>query len=242
MSTNTTPAVASVSALTIDQFQSVLPKGVKFKVEQKFIDDVNAAITDEEVREHFRENMITYTSVLTEGRYRLDQYVNAVKYVSFKMLGGSNLIAYQRAFPDKYNDWIKAGKSGNEIASYVSAYHKSKLVMGIFGQAAIPTHILNAGVFQQAINIQAEIMSDPDVNARDRTAAANSLLTHLKAPEVKKIEMDVTTTQDESAILSLRNAVQDLAQQQQLSLTNGTASAKELAHSSLIQQEKVINP
>lgn len=229
------------SDITVQNFQTLLPKGTRFNVDQTFVDDLNNMIQDEEVREHFRDNLITYTTVLKDGRYRLDQYVKAIRYVSYKMLGSTNVVAYQRAFTDKFQDWLTQGKQQNEIASYVSAYHKSKLVMAIFEQAIIPVHVLNAGHFQQAINIQVEIMGDEDVSPKVRSDAANSLLTHLKAPETKKIELDIGVG-SVSAIDELRQATKQFVEQQSAALINGSTNAKQLAHSSIIPHEVVVNP
>lgn len=52
----------------------------------------------------------------------------------------------------------KSGVSEKDQSSYISAYHKSKLVNLIFEQTLIPIHILNAPLLQQAINVQAELM------------------------------------------------------------------------------------
>lgn len=227
--------------LTVQTFSSLLPKNVKFNVDQAFIDEVNGLIDDETVRDTFLENMITYTSVLTEGRFTMQQYTNAIKYVSHKMFSKTNNTAYQATFPDKYNDWLVNDVPPAHISAYVSAYHNSKLVMAILAQAVIPTHLLNAGVFQDAINVQARIMNDEDVSAKVRSDAANSLLTHLKAPETKKIELDVAVSTT-SAIDELRAATEQLVEQQVKALDSGATTAEQLAHSSIINQEKVINP
>jgi len=65
-----------------------------------------------------------------------------------------------------------------------------------------------------------------------RSDAANSLLTHLKAPEVKKIELDVGIKQDKT-IEELRATTLDLVKQQREMLSGGTANAKQIAHSKL---------
>ena len=88
---------------------------------------------------------------------------------------------------------MKDSVNEKDIASYITAYNKSKLVNLIFAQAQIPTYILNAPLFQQAINVQAALM----MNAKSemvRFQAANSLLTHLKAPETTKVELDIGIT------------------------------------------------
>ena len=58
----------------------------------------------------------------------------------------------------------------------------------------VPTWILNQDVFQSAINTQYELMMDEEVSPKVRSDAANSLLTHLKKPEVAtkaEIKIDI---------------------------------------------------
>lgn len=224
--------------LTKKEFEMALPKQLKLKVDQTFLDNVNNVIQDEDVREAFLDNMITYSSVLKEGRFRLDQYVNAIRYVSFKMYGDTNLGAYIKTFPDKYQKWVDEGKPDNHINAYVTAFKNSKLVMSILEQAMIPTHLLNAHHFQNAINVQAQIMSDEDVSPKVRSDAANSLLTHLKAPETKKIELDIGH-KPSSAIEELQDTMSKLAQQQKSILEGGGMNAQQLAHSRIIEGEKL---
>jgi hypothetical protein len=127
---------------------------------------------------------------LQQGKFKLANYISAVRYVSFKVMGLSNKAAYIKAFPDKYQKFLQDGVSEKDIASYTSAYNKSKLVNLIFAQAQIPTYILNAPLFQKAINVQADLM----MNARSemvRFSAANSLLAHLKPPETTQVELNI---------------------------------------------------
>ena len=154
---------------------------------------INSSLKNEEAMEIYKENLLSFTSVLQQGKFKLSSYVNAVRYVGFKIMGSSNKDAYIRTFPDKYQKFLKDSVNEKDIASYITAYNKSKLVNLIFAQAQIPTYILNAPLFQQAINVQATLM----MNAKSemvRFQAANSLLTHLKAPETTKVELDIGIT------------------------------------------------
>ena len=176
--------------LTVDQFKLALPSHMSSCVNQELIDTVNSALKDPEAMEIYKENLLSFTSVLQQGKFKLSGYVNAVRYVGFKVMGASNKDAYVKTFPDKYQRFLTEGVSEKDIASYITAYNKSKLVNLIFAQAQIPTHILNAPIFQRAINVQADLM----INAKSemvRFNAANSLLTHLKPPEVAKVELDI---------------------------------------------------
>lgn len=224
--------------LTKEQFLRVLPK--KCTVTDEIINDINGLLTDPQLRENFRDNLLSYTSVMGDGRYKLQSYVNAVKYVSYKLLGSSNIEAYCKTFPDRYQRMVNEGMDNRQISSFSAAYNKTELVNKILEQTLVPTHILNADLYQKAINVQASLMINEDISPKVRSDAANSLLTHLKMPETSKIELDVNVKQDES-ISDLRNATLELVKQQRLMLESGAMNAKEVAETNLIINGEVTN-
>jgi hypothetical protein len=184
-----------MNALTLDQFKQVLPEKMKKSVNQALLDQINSTLEHPETLAILRENLLSYTHVMRDGRFKISSYISAVKYCSFKFMGDTNRNAYIRTFPDKYNQFIADGVPEKDIASYYTAYNKSKLVMMIMEQAMIPTHVLNNHMFQDALNIQFQIASDPDVSPKVRSDAANSLIVNLKPPEHRKIEIDVGVNQ-----------------------------------------------
>lgn len=222
--------------LTEAQFLAALPKQCRKSVTQEVMDNINSLLSDPFMAEAYKDNILSYTSVMQEGKFKIDGYISAVKYISFKLLGSTNISAYCKAFPDKYQQFLDNGVNDKDIASYVSAYNKSKLVNLIFEQTLVPTHVLNADLFQKALNVQAALMMDDDVSPKVRSDAANSLLTHLKRPEVTKFEIDVSH-KESSAISDLRETTAALARQQQLSIQNGTSTALQMAHSQILTGE-----
>lgn len=56
-------------------------------------------------------------------------------------------------------------------------------------------------------------MTDPDINSRDRTAAANSLLTHLKKPEVHKSELKIDIAVNDG-MAAMEKSLRELSQRQ----------------------------
>ena len=180
-----------VAALTIEQFKEALPDGMQKNVNHLVMMQINNTLENPEEWDAYKENLLSYTSVLRMGKFKMEQYVNAVRYVGFKVMEYTNKDAYRKTFPEKYANFKATGVSDKDISSYTAAYNKSKLVCLIFGQTLIPTHILNAPMFQKAINVQAGIMMDETVSPKVRSDAANSLMTHLKAPEVRKVELDI---------------------------------------------------
>ena len=218
--------------LTLDQFKLALPDKVKKSINQELIDQINNTLSDPEMFEQYRDNLISYTKVMADGKFKVTQYIDAVRYVSFKLMGCTNIEAYTKTFPDKYQRFVQQGVSAKDIASYVTAYNKSKLVNLIFEQTLIPTHVLNQDLYQRALNVQADLM----INAKSekvRCDAANSLLTQLKAPEVKKVELDIGVKED-SSIAALRATTLELARQQRLMMESGAMNAQEIAHGKLV--------
>jgi hypothetical protein len=211
--------------LTLEQFRDVLPKQVRGAISDELIDSVNLAIANSELRENFRDNLLSYTSVMKDGKFKIESYINAVKYVSLKLLGSSNVDAYLKTFPDKHQWFIAQNTSSKDISAYVAAYNKTKLVNLIFAQTLVPFHVLNADLYQKALNIQVALMTDEDVSP-------NSVLTHLKPPEVTKIELDVKD--DNSMLAGLRQTMLELAAMQHKNIELGISSAKDVAHSNLI--------
>lgn len=228
--------IMSSNQLTVDEFKSALPKQMKTTINQNLIDQINNSISDPTHMAEYRDQVISYTAVLKEGKFKIEQYLEAVMYVSYKIMGHTNLEAFSKTFPGRYKNYLSSGTSSKDIASYVSSYNKNKLVNLVFERTLIPTHVLNADVFQKAINVQASLMTDSSVSAKVRSDAANSLMTHLKAPETKKVELDIGVKED-TTINELHDVISVLAAKQKQSIELGLSNAKEVAHSVVIEAE-----
>ena len=225
-------------AVTQEELKKALPPSLRKGVNQTLIDQLHKTINDPEALANYTENIISYASVLREGKFKLISYLNAVRYVSFKLMGLLNQDAYVKTFPDKYQLWLAKPVSSKDIASYISAYNKGKLVQLIFEQTMIPVHVLNAPMYQQALNVQADLM----VNARSekvRSDAANSILTQLKPPETKKIELDIGLKED-SSIDALRASTMELVEQQKRLIAGGVP-AQQIAHTPLIIEAEIVD-
>lgn len=221
--------------LTIEQFREALPDKLKKSVHQDLIDQINKTLSEPELYENYRDNLISYTRVMADGKFKIANYIEAVKYVSHKLLGATNIDAYSKTFPDKMVRFAAQGVSSKDIASYVTAYNKSKLVNLIMEQTLVPMWVLNQDLYQKALNVQAELMMTAN-SEKVRSDAANSLLTHLKQPEVQKVELNVGMKEDNS-IAALREATLALVAQQKQALQAGMVNAQEVAHSRIIDVE-----
>lgn len=225
-----TPAAATQVTpvtLTIDQFKTVLPEKMRKSVSPEVLNTLNNMLSDPDMHESYRDNLIGYTSVMNDGKFKLESYVYAVKYVSFKLMGCTNIDAYSKTFPNKISRWAAQGVANKDIASYVTAYNKSKLVNLILEQTLIPTHVLNADIYQKAINVQVELMTSAQ-SEKVRQEAANSLLTHLKAPEKTKLQIDVNHNNADS-IAALRQNVEALRDMQMDLLKAGVMTPQQVA-------------
>ena len=220
-----------MTALTVEQFRQALPDKVKKSVNQELIDQINKTLGDPEMYEAYRDNLMSYTKVMADGRFKVSGYIDAVKYVSHKLMGCSNIDAYTKTFPDKYQRFVSQGVVAKDIASYVTAYNKSKLVNLIFEQTMIPSYVLNQDLYQRALNVQADLMVNSGSD-KVRCDAANSLLTHLKMPEVTKVELDIGIKED-STIAALRATTLELSRQQRLMMEAGAMTAQQVAHSKI---------
>ena len=222
----------STEQLTVDQFRQALPSTLQNRVTVDVMKGINTILADPKIREQFRENLLSYTNVLQAGRFKINNYVDAVKYVSFKLLGNTNRESWGKTFPNRLQTLIIEGCDEKAISSHVAAYNKNMLVNKIWEQTLIPSYVLNADIFQKAINTQAELMITAN-SEKVRTDAANSLLNHLKQPEVAKIQLDMTVTEDKS-IQELRETTLELAAMQRKMIESKIMSAKEVAHSKII--------
>ena len=223
--------------ISIEQLKQAVPKSLKSAVTDSLVAVVNQFGSDPAFAEHYRNSLVTYAHVLQTGKYRMEDYLNAVRYVSFKLMGQTNKDAYINTFPDKYNYFLKNGKSDKAISSFVNAYSNNKLVNTILEQAMVPAHVMYQDLFGKALMVQAELMQTA-VSEKVRSDAANSILSHLKQPEKSKIELEIK--HDEGGVIEqLREATQKLNAQQRLAIQSGQITAEGIAHSRIIEGEKL---
>jgi len=223
-------------ALTIDEFKRAMPVGMQKSVNPLLVMQVNNILSSEEECEMFKENLLSYTHVLQTGKFKMSGYINAIKYVGFKNMNLTNKVAYEKTFPEKIAKWALQGVTSKTIASYVHAYNKSKLVMLIFEQSMIPVHILNQPAFQQALNVQIGIMLNPDASFKVQSDAANSVMTQVKPPETKRVELDIGMPAN--SIIDDYKKVMSLMVEKQLELIGAGGDVKAIANASIKPEDK----
>ena len=228
---DTETAIETTDHLTKEMLVGAVPDK---RFRKHITDDVVAIINsepDSELRRVFRDNALSYSAVLSTGKHSLATYINAIKFVSLRLMGDKASTAYSKVFPDRYQNLIEKGASASYIASFADNYSKTSIITKIMERTMVPTHILNAGVYQEAINTQADLMRTAK-SELVRQKAAESLINNLAAPTAAKVEIDIGYSHD--VIDELRTTTRALAQQQLKMIVNGQSSAKEIAQSEII--------
>lgn len=217
--------------LTREQIEKSLPVALRSAATQSLTDMVNNAVSDPILAEQIRDNFLSYTKVLQEGRFKIEDYLNAVTYVSFKLMNYSNKDAYCRTFPQRHAQLLAKGTSDKDLSAYVAAYARGKLVNLILEQTLIPVWVTNHAVYQEAINTQADLMRTAQ-SEMVRTTAANSILTHLAKPKEAAALVQVNVNES-SGMNELKDTLLKLAEQQQQLIQAGV-STKSIAAQDII--------
>lgn len=217
--------------ITREQMALAVPANLKNAITQELCDLLNNIVQDPLIAQQVRDNFISYTGVLKDGKYRTEDYIHAVTYVSFKLMGDSNQEAWSKTHPGRHQALIQKGASQKEISAHVAAYNKGKLVNAVLEQSLVPTHVLNASLHQEAINHLAYLM----INAQSEKVQSDSaigLIAALKKPETKA-EIAVTI-EDNSGMNEMKRALEDMAARQQQLIQDG-AGIKTITASKIIE-------
>ena len=206
--------------MTEQEFKRCLPAALKGSMDDSVREQFNKCLEDPYTRDIMGQNLIGYTSVLQQGKFKLSSYISAVRYCTYKSMGDTNIMAYKKTFPERFTEFEDKDLPMNQINSYVTAYNKSKLVSLVYQALAIPTSILNQDVFQEAINVQRSLMLDPKVSPMVRCQSAKALMDCLKPEEVKQMELSVSVKESDT-VEELRKTTNELAKAQLKALQNG---------------------
>lgn len=217
--------------IPLEAVKKQLPKWHRSMITQEFLDKIEDSVRDKEIAESFKEGFISYIKVLSTGKYKLEDYISAVKYISYKLLGYSNVDAYASVFPERFQRLKDEGQE--RISSYVSAYNSNKLVCLIYEQTMVPTYVLNAPLHQEALNELAKMIKDPSVRGMTKVKACEAILQYTKAPEVVKGEITIGIDQQDT-ISELREITEKLAETHKALLMRNIKSLQEVAESKII--------
>ena len=221
--------------LALEAVKKLVPKNQRTMITQEFLDKIEASVQDSLIAEQFKENFITYLNVLSKGKYKMEDYISAIKYVSYKLLGYTNIDAYAATFPERYNRLKQEGQQ--KIDAFVAMYNKGKLVMQIYEQTIVPTYVLNAPLHQEALNELAKMIKDPCVKGMTKVKACEAILQYTKQPDVVKGELSIDIGQQDT-IAELREVTEQLADTFKKSLAHKVKSLKEISEANIIDISK----
>lgn len=208
--------------MTLEELKEALPPTLRSSASQELLSRVNASFTDPEATEIYKEGLIDYIGVLQSGKYKASSYIDAVRYVTFKMFNYTNQDAWAKTFPDKYQDLILRGTSSQTISAYVSAYHNGKLVTTLLEQSLTPFWIVNQAARQKALNRQVDLMLNAE-SEYVQTQAADSVLRHTEKPKEAGPLINFDMRED-SGMTELKSLLNSLATKQIEAIQSGVST------------------
>jgi len=225
--------------IDLETLKTLVPRSVYSNINQNIVDTINNVSTDIDYAREYRRNIITFIQVLKEGKYSFEEYINAVKYCTYKILGDKNIEAYSKAFPDRYQEMIKKGLNREDIHSRVGSYNKGKLVCSIMEKMIIPVEILYRDFFDDAAVKLHELM----YTARSEMVqyqSAKSIIENFK-PTKEKIEIDMTIKESEDVSKKYDQALEFAAKKMQQMISKGM-NVKDVTNIKLTKKEELEEP
>lgn len=204
----------------------------------ELIDVINKISKDPKLGEGYREAFVSFSSVLSDGKYKMHSYIDAVKFVSFRLMDMGVVESYKRTFPVKVAGWKAALWEDKDINSQASRYNKNPLVQKILEQSQVPDHILYMDMNRSALNA----LLNEGLTAKSDTARVTALIGVIQAtkqPEISKHQVQVEVNNNVDGIEDLRKAATELAELQQKAISDGVVSAQDVAVSGILEAEVV---
>lgn len=224
--TATTIPAPIFNEFTVESVSEIIPSGV---ITDDLVNRMNSLANSEELSESFRDNLVSFTSVLTKGSFTPAQYVSAVEFVSYRLMGHNIRPAWEKTFPDRYAELLSKGTASKAIHSHASAYNKTKLVNLVMEQSLIPSYIINNHYFQEALEVQVKLMKDEDVSPKVRSDAAGKVLEYTSMPDSMMGNKEEVSEKGLDIIAALAKSVNALAEGKRGAIIDGDATARDVA-------------
>lgn len=227
----------NTNTLTIEDVKRAVPAKLKVAINQDIVDKINNVSKDPELAKSIQDNFITYSLVLREGKYKVEDYLNAVTFCTYKVMGMSNVDAYIKTFPTRHQMLLARGATDKDISSFVANYFRNKMVQSILEKTIIPFHILNQDARQEALNVQVQLMMTAK-SEMVRMKAADSVLAHTEAPTATGPLLNVNIGKS-SAMEDLERTITDLARIQKQAIEDNLVSTRDIAEQKIVEAEIV---
>jgi len=133
-------------------------KTLSSDAKQLLVDRINSIIDTDENGEFFEQSLLDYSSLIKNTRYTVEQYINAIRYCSLKMIM-PKYKAWGRVFPTRLATLEQKAKDNNwckqdfvkTAGSYATTYERNPLTVSVDSEMMIPTHLLYAGYRNKAV-------------------------------------------------------------------------------------------
>lgn len=209
---------------TKESLSTLVPTGM---VDDKLVTKVNSLVQDDDLKDHFKDNLVSFASILAKGQFTPDQYVSAVTYVTHRLMNTTKSKSWQLTFPHRYAELLSKGKSAKDVSAHVSAYDKTKLVTLITEQTLVQSYIVNSPYHQEMIEFGVKVVRDDKQYMKDRLVAMESVLRYTQAPESIISNKEEISDKSIDIIQQLANATNQLAKAHSVAIENG-ASPKQI--------------
>ncbi len=218
-----------------------VPVARRNAITPEYIEKLMKVSDDETIRENIIDNYITYASILRDGKYHVDKYMQGITFVSFLCWKHTRREAFEKTFPDLYREWIARNLTTKDINTRISSYANSKLVTSLLEQVQTPAWLLHAPVYHEAVAVQADLMKNGK-SEMVRMQAANSVLTHMKKPDnLVAVELQGVESSGKSEIEMLRELLIENAEAQKELIRGGQTTAANIAKNKFHPDEVVVD-
>ena len=183
--------------MTLEELKVLMPKKKQKFMNQELVDMINDAETRNDFEGEFEKKVISYSSILTQGRYKTSDYIKAVEFVTHYLNGDEQAEAYVKTFPETVKRRIMEGKSSYATGA-PSMYFQGKLVQAIMAQAQLGIRLRHYNKIDKAVEVLFDLAVSKSSTDRIKMESADKLLNHLKEPEESKVEIEIGVKKDES--------------------------------------------
>ena len=232
--------------------QGLVRKQWRSYIDDEFVDRLNNLGGDSKVLSKiYKDNFFSWLKAVSGDdwdcrKYGIEDYVNAVKFVSLRLLGNTILDSYKEVFPDRvmlvekeYEEDGDSSKLKERLNWLASAYSKGKLVVKILQLTLVPSYIINAPLYDEALQKLADMIRNDEVRGMAKVKACEAILEATKQPEVIEQNVNVNVGGGiirNEAMDELREVTEKLATTLKMEMEKGKHKLQEVADIELVKK------
>lgn len=220
-----------VDIVTKEQLLQAFPEKSK-TITDELVNVINQAQLDPQfdVLTLFSQ-MISYKDVMTNSGGSMSDFINAIKFCSYLESCNDNFtqayiktFSYRSAVKSRMFEATNTAKY-KELTSMASQYRRQPMVISILTISDAPIKLLTRGLQYKALQVLASEM-DTAFHSKDRSFAADKLLTHTRALDdkgSKGIEINIGVGAEvQKQHTNVMSKLHDIAVQQKALLDSGS--------------------